>query len=156
MCSDDFNEGTLPLERLVELAWAAGFADGEACISLARQTYKDVRRRPTFRLRFDVVQNHREVLTTFQRCVGIAGRLYATRRTAKTNRQTYQLTYDGRTAYAVIRRLVPWLVRKKPEAQVAMAYFEFARPSWHPGRRGCPAELWRVRESYYTKLRRMK
>ena len=140
----------------IDLAWAAGFADGEACISLARQTYKDARRRPTFRLRFDVVQNHREVLLHFETCVGISGRLYATKRTTATNRQTYHLTYDGAAAYAVVRRLIPWLVRKRPEAQVAMAYVERARPGWHPGPRGCPAELWKVRESYYVKLRRMK
>ena len=73
------------------LAWAAGFADGEACISIARQTFASGRR-PTYRMRFDIAQNNREVLLHFQLSVGVPGRLYATKRTIVTNRQIYQLT----------------------------------------------------------------
>ena len=136
-------------------AWAAGFADGEACISLARQTFA-CGRRPTYRMRFDVTQNNREILLHFQQAVGVTGRLYAPRRTTRTNRQLYQLTYDGKQAHDVIQRLHPWLIRKQPEAAIALRYMNECRVGWHPGPKGFPEALWKARESFYWKLRKMK
>ena len=40
---DNFREEVSPLG----LAWAAGFMDGEGCISIPRQTYSDPARRDT-------------------------------------------------------------------------------------------------------------
>lgn len=139
----------------VALAWAAGFADGEGCISLVRQTFT-CGRRPTYRMHFDICQNNREVLLHFQRSVGVSGRLYAPTRTTLTNRQLYQLTYDGSRAHLVIQRLHPWLIRKRPEATVALRYMDECRVGWHPGPMGFPESLWKLRESYYWKLRKMK
>ena len=137
------------------LAWAAGFADGESCISIARQTFPSGRR-ATYRLRFDVVQNNREVLVDFAFAVGVSGRLYATKRTTLHNRQIYHLVYDGMSAHEVICRLAPFLRRKRPEAEVAMAYVREARVGWHPGPNGFPEELWALRDWYRLKLQRLK
>ena len=139
----------------IALAWAAGFSDGEACISIARQRFASGRR-ATYRMRFDIGQNNREVLLHFQRSVGVPGRLYATKRTTVTNRQLYQLTYDGVRAHQVIQRLEPWLIRKRPEAIVALQYMTECRIGWHPGPTGFPESLWKLRESFYKKLKRMK
>lgn len=137
------------------LAWAAGFADGEACISLVRVTFPSGRR-PTYRMRFDVMQNNLEVLLHFIQAVGVPGRIYSPKRTTLTNRQLYQLTYDGSRAHQVIERIHPWLVRKKPEATIALRYMSECRVGWHPGPTGFPEDLWKLRESFYWKLRKMK
>ena len=137
------------------VAWAAGFADGEGCISIALQKFSHGRR-PTHRLRFDLVQNNREVLVDFAAAVGVSGPLYATKRTTLHNRQLYHLVYDGMSAYEVICRLAPFLRRKRPEAEVAMAYVREARVGWHPGPNGFPEELWALRDWYRLKLQRLK
>ena len=146
--------GEHTLQQLA-VAWAAGFADGESCISIARQTCPHGRR-ATYRLRFDLVQNNREVLVDFAVAVGVSGRLYAMKRTTLHNRQLYHLTYDGMSAHDVICRLAPFLRRKRPEAEIAMEYVREARVGWHPGPKGFPQELWALRERYCLKLQRLK
>lgn len=112
-------------------AWAAGFADGEGCIHIARQTYKpDAGRSTTYRLRFCITQNNREVLEHFLKGLGIHGRIYATRRTAGQNRQAYTLNYDGRHALALVSKLALLLVRERAEANVPCG---FGTKDW-PGR----------------------
>ena len=139
----------------LSLAWAAGFADGEGCISLAKQTFR-TGRRATYAMRFDVFQNNQEVLLHFEAAVDVPGRLYATKRTTAANRQLYHLTYSGQKAYEVIGRLHPFLRRKGPEAAIALEYRQLCRVGWHPGPGGFPEALWQLRERYYKKLKRLK
>jgi hypothetical protein len=138
------------------LAWAAGFADGEGCIHVARQIYRDPRRRPTYRLRFSIAQNNREVLEHFQRGLDIAaGALYASRRVVAHNRQMYTLNYDGRHAMLVILLLLPHLVRKRPEAEAATAFWIEGRCGLRPGG-VLPADVLAARARLYRKLRNLK
>ena len=59
-----------------DLNWASGFADGESCIHIAKQTYKDLRRKATYRLRMCIEQNDLQVLEHFLRgmkALGLGG-----------------------------------------------------------------------------------
>lgn len=138
-------------------AWAAGFADGEGCIHIARQTYKPgAGRSATYRLRFCITQNNREVLEHFLKGLGIHGRIYATRRTAGQNRQGYTLNYDGRHALALISKLALLLVRKRAEAHVALRFWHEGQAGTRFGKKGLPPEVLRFREWCYRKLQRLK
>lgn len=142
-------------EQMLDMAWAAGLADGEGCISIVKQSFK-CGRRPTHRLRFEMVQNNRETLMSFAAAVGVRARLYPVKRTATQNRQVYLLAFDGMCAHEAISRLAPYLRRKRPEADLAMKYVIEGRVGWHPGPRGFPPELWLLRERYFRKLQRLK
>jgi hypothetical protein len=71
-------------------------------------------------------------------------------------KQCYVLVYDGRQARDAIQAVLPHLVRKRVEAQTALAFYEEGRVEWRPGRSGCPEELWRTREKFCRKLRALK
>ena len=139
-----------------ELAWAAGFMDGEGCISIARQTYTDAARRATFRIRVDITQNHLKVLRYFEKAAGVKGRMYEVKRDASQNRDCYHLAYDGDRAFEVIERLLPYLQRKQHEAKAALEFRAHCQLNRHFGRHGCPESIWKLREGYYRKLQALK
>ena len=140
----------------LDLAWAAGFFDGEGCIHIARQTYGISGRRPTYRMRLDISQNNISVLQEFEWAVGIRGRHYTLQRTAKQNRPCYSLAFDGVAAFEVLERLIDMLRRKKCEAELAAEFRRECDIHRHFGSKGCPPELWRLRFSYYKKMIALK
>lgn len=137
------------------IEWAAGFADGEACIHIARQTYRG-KRKDTYCLRVYIVQNDLEVLEHFRDGVGIDAPIYKVKRTAQHNKQVYTLNFEGRKAMALIALLMPHLVRKREEAKVAWAYWVESRVGLRPGRNSLPPEVTALRERLYLKLRSLK
>jgi hypothetical protein len=137
--------------------WAAGFLDGEGCIHIAKQTFPAAsRRKPIYRLRVCVTQNNREVLEHFRETLGVHGNLYRVARTAGQNRQNYVLIYDGRFALALISSVGPHLVRKRPEADVAMLYWFSGAGGVRFGSKGVPPDVLAIRERCYRKLQRLK
>lgn len=142
----------------VALAWAAGLTDGDGCIYIAKQTYSDPRRenQPNFRLRLTISQSNLPVLQYVQHVVGVNGCVAAPTRTLQQNKQHYSLTYDGRRALAVIRKLCPYLVAKRAEALVALDFARVCRIDEHPGPKGQSPRIWKLREAFYNKLRRLK
>lgn len=143
------------LTKLFELSWAAGFADGEACITIAKTQLKD-RANPTYRLVLTLNQNHPGSLVRFADAVGVHPRLYPVKRTLKMNRDAYVLNICDQHAVRVLTALLPFLERKAAEAEVALTAYEEGRLNVHPGPNGHPREVWDIRESYYLKLQRMK
>jgi len=137
------------------IEWAAGFLDGEGCIHIARQTYRG-KRRDTFRLRAYIVQANLEVLEHFRDGVAIDARIYKVKRTAQHNKQVYTLNFEGKKAMTLIAMLLPHLIRKREEAQTALAYWVEGRVGMRPGPKGLPPEIAALRERFYFKLRSLK
>ena len=141
---------------MVSLSYLAGFFDGEGCIHLAKQVSRDPARRPTFRMRVAIGQNNFEILDLFSREIGVPGKIHTVTRTEKQNRQCYSLIYDGSASFEVLRKLLPFLRRKKYEALVALEYEKNCFVNTHPGARGTDPVIWALRAQYYRKLRAMK
>lgn len=139
----------------VAFAWAAGFLDGDGCVSAVVQTYP-ARVTPSIRIRVVIVQNDYYTLSVFQKVLSERSALNALRRKAGMNKQPYQLQYDGRHAIAVLHKLRPHLVRKAAEADVCFRLFYEGRLTWLPGPKGVPPELTKFRLSLVAKLGRMK
>ncbi len=151
-----FNPAITPdIRRLLELSWAAGFADGEACITIAKTQLKD-RTKPTYRLVLTLNQNHAGSLTRFAEAVGVRPRLYKVRRTLSMNRDAYVLNICDQHAVRVLKSLLPFLERKAPEAEIALMAYDEGRFNVHPGSKGHPPHIWKIREFFYLKLQRMK
>jgi len=137
------------------ISWAAGFVDGEGCIQLSK-TRQPGRKHPTYRPRFDISQNNREVLLDLREILGEDAGLYANKRQVSQNRQTYSLVYDGVHALRAVAKLRPHLRRKHVEADVLLSYPERGWMGVHPGPKGYPPFLWIERERIYRKLRKLK
>jgi hypothetical protein len=141
---------------MVSLPYLAGFFDGEGCIHLAKQVSRDPARRPTFRMRVVIGQNNLEILEFFSHEIGVPGKIHKVTRTQKQNRQCYSLIYDGSASFEVLRKLLPFLRRKKHEALVALEYERSCFVNTHPGARGTDPVIWALRAQFYRKLRAMK
>jgi len=149
---DLFNEpGDAPRPSL---EWAAGMLDGDGCIAIVKLPFPD--RNPIYRLTVSVCQNCLQTREHFRRSVGVHGPIYAVKRKLEHNKQVYNLNYSGPKALLVIRRLRAYLVRKRPEALVAISFFLNGQISRRFGPHGVPAAVEAVRVSHYLKLRALK
>jgi len=143
------------LQEIVELAWSAGFIDGEGCIYLSK--YKNASRaNPTYRLVLTVAQNHLGSLKRVARALAVPERIYTIKRSLSMNRDAFVLNITDQDADRALRTLLPYLGRKAPEAQVAVTAYEDGKLNVHPGPNGHPTSIWKIREAAHSKLQRMK
>ncbi|QRR33993.1 hypothetical protein JNX00_20575 [Hydrogenophaga sp. YM1] len=136
------------------LSWAAGMLDGDGCVAIVKQTYPN--RASTYRLVVQVTQNCLQTLKHFRVCVGVPGTIHEVKRRIGHNRQVYALHYAGPKAVLVLQRLAAHLVRKRPEAEVALSFIEKGQVGRRFGPRGVPPAIEQIRISHYNKLRALK
>jgi hypothetical protein len=136
------------------LAWAAGMLDGDGCVAIVKQTYPN--RASTYRLVVQVTQNCLQTLKHFRMCVGVPAPIHEVKRRIGHNRQVYALMYSGPKAVLVLQRLAAHLVRKRPEAEVALSFIEKGQVGRRFGGRGVPPSIEQIRISHYNKLRALK
>lgn len=137
------------------LAWAAGFVDGEGCICIARQTFKD-RPNISHRLKLTITQNNYEVLKELKEIIDEPCFISTLIRTESMNRNGYALVYDSKHALSAIRKLKPFLRRKQFEADAAEKMWEEGKMGKRPGMKGWPPEIYERREKWAKKIARLK
>jgi hypothetical protein len=103
-----------------------------------------------------MVQNDLDTLVHFVHCVGVPATIRPVKRETDHSRQIWRLMYDGPQAYQAIRYLRRHLVRKRPEADVALEFVRKGCIHLHPGPKGTPANLWAKREACFRELRALK
>lgn len=140
---------------LAKLAWAAGFIDGEACVHIAKQRYGQTRN-PTFRLGVYITQNDRPTLETLRECLGIDTPIHKVKAAHNHRRQCYTLNYTGIAALKVLHMLLPYLVRKRSEAEAAFAYWTEGRVGEHTRGKPVPPHIVAVREHYFELMKQLK
>lgn len=96
----------------VELAYMAGFFDGDGCITVATNTNKGLT------LRAYVAQNTIEPLLLFQN-VWPKGVMAQQR-----GRRVIHFYTHGRTAVGMLEALLPYLIVKKEQAELAIRWYE--------------------------------
>lgn len=103
---------------LHDVAWAAGFFDGEGCVSMAKSARKG-QPLPYYRVELIVSNTVKSPLDRLSELFG--GRVVVARK-AKGNRQTvYQWKTSGTAHTArVLKELLPWLTVKRQQALVAL------------------------------------
>ena len=143
------------VEQAKKLAWSAGFVDGDGCICAVIQRHQN-RKTPSVRVRVAIVQNDHYVLQVLKGYLGERGALNSIKRQACQNRQPYQLLYDGAHAIAVIKKILPYLVRKRREADLCLKLFVEGRLNINPGPKGFPPEVHRIRKSLVKRIGKMK
>jgi len=143
------------IQQLTDLAWAAGFIDGEGWIGIARQTRKGYDT-ITHRLKVAITQNNLEVLEHLKNVIGESGAITKGVRTEKMNRQSYALVFDSQHALNAIRKVRPFLKRKSHEADAVFAMWEEGLMGKRPGAKGWPPEIYKIREKWAQKISRLK
>lgn len=136
------------------LDWAAGMLDGDGCIAIVKQPFRS--RRSIYRLVVCIVQNCRQTLEHFQKCLNLPGTIYEVARKLQHNKQVYTLNYSGPHAMRLVQRLQGYLVRKRLEAAVALSFCEDGQISRRFGRHGVPPHIHDIRVAHYKKLRALK
>lgn len=153
------HEGNRINKRTVDLAWAAGFVDGEGCITTVMQTYKPDdaghQRLPTMRFKFMISQNCRSTLDRLKEILGETGYVNEIPLNDGMNRRAWMLQYDGRHALKAVKKLEPFLHRKKQYIQVAEKLFEEGKLGQRPGRNGWDAKTLAAREKWAKRLRKL-
>lgn len=146
------------MKQMLNIAWAAGFIDGEGCICILKQKYlsSDGGQKVYYRLSVSISQNNLEVLQRVKEVSGEHGNIFARKRTIQTNRQCYTLNYDSKHALNLIRTLKPFLIRKRAEVDAIEQFWQEGRMEERTGRKPVKDEILAVRESWYRKLQRMK
>jgi len=92
-------------------AYLAGIIDGEGCISVA------ITRNGAYYLQLRISQKNKGDLKKLQTKFG--GRL-----NSNSNTQSYQLHWYGRDAEPILRNILPYLIWKKDEAELAIAFID--------------------------------
>jgi hypothetical protein len=145
----------LDMPECIRLSWAAGFIDGDGCISGIIQRYKD-RKTPSVRLVVSVVQNDIHTLQVLQKILDEKSHLFTLKRQRCHNRQAYELLYAGRHAISVLQKIEPYLIRKKMECWAAQELHREGCLSVRPGPNGHPEAVHRARAYWVNKLRNLK
>jgi hypothetical protein len=108
-----------------DLAYAAGFFDGEGCISITKNGAIDIR----------IVNTAHNVLVKLQSVFG--GNI--TERSQRVNKKQYTYAFYGENAIEFIKLIKPYLVEKLPQAETVLEYYEL-RNNIHsvtiPGEKG--------------------
>jgi hypothetical protein len=138
----------------LSLDWAAGMLDGDGCIAIVKQPFRH--RKTIYRLVVCIVQNCRQTLEHFQKCLNLPGTIYEVARKLQHNKQVYTLNYSGPHAMRLVQMLQGHLVRKRLEAAVALSFCENGQISRRFGCHGVPAHIHDIRVAHYKKLRALK
>lgn len=153
--SEEAHAARLEIQQQIELAWCAGFLDGEGCITLAR-VRRTCGNRVNYRTRVYIGQNCLETLNTFRDRAGENCVLVQLANRENYTRPCYQLAYDGIHGYRLLKKLRPFLIRKSAEADVIFEFYRDGEPTRHFGPKGVPAEIWHLRERCHDALRCLK
>lgn len=137
----------------LELPYIAGFLDCDGCISIARLSLeKRYAGAVQYSARVIFYSQNLEVMHSMQETIG--GRLY----TAET---TYRLVLASRKATDLLRQLVPFLVIKRHQAEVALQLQEHILSNpvrgqrMRDGKQGTPSEITDHRHGLYLKMRQL-
>ena len=147
------------LKQLLDLAWAAGLVDGEGCITVVKQVYQPdengSRRPPTFRFKLVIVQNCWSTLDHLQKIINEKGYLNQVPVSVHHNKRLYQLQYDGFHAYEAVKKLEPFLHRKRHHMHVVHQLFNEGKLGQKPGRKGWDEDTLTTREKLVRRLKKL-
>lgn len=137
-----------------KISWAAGFADGEACVRIHKQC-PGGNANPVYSLEVTITQNCLETLQHFKDAMGIASSIYVYPCRGTLRRPVYALTYRCTRARVLLVLLLPHLVRKKKEALLGVEFSERASTARMGRRRHSPEEIL-LREDYFQRMKALK
>jgi hypothetical protein len=139
------------------LAWAAGIIDGEGYVGAYWARFSpSLTRNPSAILKVSISQNHLPTLVRLQEVLQVHGRIRPAPKTVKYRRPVFYLTYENRHALEVMRRVMPYLVRKRPNVHLCEALYAKGCIGVKPGPDGHPLSVWTLRVAIIKALSDLK
>lgn len=140
-----------------ELAWAAGLLDGEGYVGAYWNRYGGTAsRNPNATIKVAIGQNHLDTLKRFQEILQVHGQIRPASQKVRYRKPVYYLTYENRHALEVMRRLLPYLVRKRPNVYMCQHLWTKGCFESRPGPVGHPPEVWDLRARIINALAALK
>jgi len=99
-----------PARNEIELAYMAGIIDGEGSISISGKGV----------LTMSIFMTHKETIAWLAKKLG--ARTVFTSRTKLARKDAYSINICGKNAKAIIEQIKPYMITKKAQAELAMAY----------------------------------
>jgi len=133
----------------IDLAYIAGFFDGEGCISLGRKKDGSYRRHYTYQLVVTVSNTKPEILEFLHRHFGGHFRKIKNPST-KNGKTVYVWALLCRKALNFIKTIYPYLKLKKRQAELAIKFYTLVNPY------GCnkyDPEKWKQKDLIYNELK---
>ena len=138
---------------MVSYEYIAGFFDGEGYIQLGIRSPGGHSRSPYY-LTISMANTHRGVLDEIQKMTGGVVRFYPSKRL--NVKSHYRLALYTRQALNFIKAVQPYLIVKKEEADLAIAFYEHIESTSYYFNHGCKKmtekEL-KIRHEFWTKMR---
>lgn len=135
----------------MDIRYLAGLIDGEGCISVGKQTRKDMIS-PYYHLRISIEMTSKEVINKIYQHYG--GSLHKQKN--RLNRKAvYTWSITGKYAYELLSLLIPYLIIKRQEAILGKEFFEeikLSKGKWHKITREENIQ----RDSYYQMMKDLK
>ena len=138
----------------IDIAWAAGFIDGEGCLRIAKHANAGGVN-PIYHLHLAISQNRRETLEHCQTIIGVQSSICRFPDRESFRRPVFLLTYLCANARDALTLLQPYLVRKKAEAMLALE-FALRLQVLRSGRTPHTPEEIAIREEYYRRMKELK
>ncbi len=155
-------------------AWAAGFIDGEGSIQIARSRKAKPNAEPKKRIMNDQIYLYMRACQVDPRPLEILQKMYGGSlflrsprgdQRIKSKRPQWIWTVSGKSAYAAIKLMGPWLIVKAERAEIALRFHELCY--MEPGSNtralrpdGCPGRLTEeqagLRRDFYLQMKALQ
>lgn len=106
----------------IDLAYIAGFIDGEGCIGVLKRQRKHYS--PEYHIYVSVGQNDGNIMDILYSYFG--GAIHHVKRDG-----SYMWNVSYEMAYKTLKQIYPYLKYKKPQAELAISFYEKAIPDRH-------------------------
>jgi hypothetical protein len=136
-----------------DLAWAAGFIDGEGCIRVDKY-YSRTSVNPSHALSLSVSNTNREILKWFKNFFGM-GHISKNGKNPLSKRNSYQWRVYSDDAAKVLTGVLPYLREKKEQADYALDFIVLFNMTKSPGKL-LSDEVLAQRDAYYWVLKEAK
>lgn len=138
-----------------DLAYLAGLLDGEGVITIERvRPAPHIKNgNPRYFAKVEVQMSDREPIDHLARLYD--RNVMIKKPSANMTKPGYRLSWQSRIAAGLLEQVLPYLVLKRPQAVVVLAFQGAMTAEGPGGRRKTPEQL-AMREGYYLECRRLK
>jgi hypothetical protein len=133
----------------LDYAYCAGLFDGEGCVQIVNDKSQGCN---SWKLMIQMGMCSKPAL---DKMVGVFGGHYSEAKRAgfHQNFVYYHWALNGAKAYEALKRLKPFLVEKKEQADIALKFFVYQKNTTYDRKHGLPASVIRKREDFLKRLK---
>lgn len=131
----------------VDLAWLAGFMDGEGTIRISQGKSSKGLRKPNWQERMEVVNTHLETILEIQKVFG--GHFWVCTAKKKKWKTAYRLKWTQAETRGLLQSLIPYLRTKRRQAELVLAFIEHKLETRSPGVIGFGEDVLQLRKGMH-------